>query len=274
MDTRFWPSNDSVFCGKKPSSEGRVFFCKVRANIMKDKCPFCNPEIDKQRFGRLQQKFPENILRETTNVLYENKSFVIYPELHPAAKGVNTVLIAPRDHFLSFQLVPEDQYGDFQEVVEVVREKLGKKEKSITWFEHGTGVIDTNTEAISIGKSIYHAHIHASIDGTDLYSNLHSQIKRTFGNADVAFHEVANDREPLPYILAQAALGLPYLYLGEDDHGIVMVENEEVKVPSQYLRREIAKAKQQEFIDWKTMDDRGTQEMADRLFATMLLWYS
>lgn len=240
-------------------------------------CPFCNDNINNARFQRLASKFPDDKrVKFTDSILYQNDDFVVYPELHPAAKEVHTVLIVPRKHHTSFQSIPEKEYDGLKAVLDVVRKKLTYSGDQITWFEHGSGKysgLNGDGEIVNPGKSIFHAHLHASVNGRYLFKDLKTALMGDFKDQAVNMVEIDNN-EVLPKMLAQAALGLPYLYIGEDNGaGMVMVEqNEDIVIPSQFLRKKIADVKKEPFINWKEMNGVEELEMAVRLFDSLLFW--
>jgi len=232
-------------------------------------CPFCNPSIDEFRFIQARQHFPELPLGRSIasmNILQERDGFRIRPDVFPAARGVPHYLATPIEHYLALSQLPKELLPGFSRAVESIQSRVGV----CIMAEHGTGV---NQKVM--GKSIGHAHGHLFPYEPGLADFLDQRLRTMpeLSGTRIVQRDL-NDISDLPAYVADIVGDDPYLLLHnfKDQRVTVFVEEGDVRVPSQLIKRLLAEAKGQEFINWKEMNDDQTRAMALRLFATLNLW--
>ncbi len=163
-------------------------------------------------------------------ILYETDNFVVFPGLGQIVEGY--VHIVTKEHYIALGEMPRALHKEFNDVQEKVRQVLSKEYQAPLFFEHGP-VCAINRG----GACIEHAHLHSFPVSADLTSNLCSEFpyKIVEGIADIK---------------KQFESGVPYFFF-EDNSGNKFIFEVQQSVPSQYMRRLLAKevGKEDEW-DW------------------------
>jgi len=221
-------------------------------NKPQETCQFCT------NLHYNQNTRPENL------VLLENQHFVMVAGRGPVVWG--HVLIIPKQHFYSFASLPNSYAKSFLSILTQVKQLLNAP--AYFEFEHGSG-IDISTKMVTAcGNSINHAHWHvmplATKNNTILDTTRKQVLQETSGltSNQITF----NDTPSIFPKLKIASKGAPYLIMKHGDDGFIFCENEDLKVPSQILRRLSAKyllGKDAPW-DWKNMDSIQQQIYTSR----------
>ena len=76
-------------------------------------------------------------------------------------------------------------------------------------------------------------------------------------------------------ILGEATKGKPYLMMKQGEKGFVLLENDNLSLPSQFLRKLTAEIFEGEnaFWNWKLMSATDLNLVKERLSTTYSLWY-
>jgi len=234
-------------------------------------CPFCSPTVNADIIAGVQHYFPHTRFSRPApelQILAQRDGFRIRPDVFPAAEGIPHYLATPIEHYLALAHLPKELIPSFTWAVQEIQSRVGV----CLMAEHGTGL---NQKVM--GKSIGHAHGHLFPAQPGLAAFLHQRLRMMPELADtkVVFRDL-DDISDLPTFVSDEVKDNPYLLLHDFQHQTVtlFVEEGDVRVPSQLIKRLLAEAKGQPFINWKEMNELQTQAMALRLFATLSLWES
>ena len=154
------------------------------------------------------------------NVLWENNDFIIVPTRGCIVEGY--LLIIPKHHYYGMASLPQDKIADLTKIKNQVRQYLTNHFTAPIFFEHGPICRTTNRA----GSCLDHAHLHCvpvQHDFLKLLRNSH-QLKALDN-----FEELA----------MESTMNRSYMYY-ENQGGLKFVFSD-INVPSQYMRRLIAK---------------------------------
>jgi diadenosine tetraphosphate (Ap4A) HIT family hydrolase len=157
-----------------------------------------------------------------SRILYSTSNFVVIPGLGQLLEGY--LLILPKKHYLSLATMPLDFFPEFNRVINIttgVLEKVYGKEYIL--FEHGP-----LSPKIRGGSCSDHAHLHIF-------------PLRQISKIDFLIGEETKDESTFPEEAVRILdEGSPYLFISDykKREKVTKAEN----LPSQYMRREIAKS--------------------------------
>jgi anti-anti-sigma factor len=226
-------------------------------------CPLCATLSEEGRKRPLVNFHPDK--RIFLNfILHETDKFAVIFDPFPVEIG--HALVIPKKHYLSFSSLPDDCSEKFGEVAAEAKKLIGAP--SYFEFEHGTGI--SEGLPAGCGNSVYHAHwhlipVHDEVNSSILYAAAAYVLKATKGLAPypVEFEREAN----LSHKIRGISGGGPYLLMKYNHCGFIFQEQDELKVPSQILRKVAAKflVGKNEFWDWKSMTPRDIRSVNERL---------
>ncbi|HII71232.1 TPA: HIT family protein [Candidatus Woesearchaeota archaeon] len=101
---------------------------------MLEGCPFCLTDPSKS-------DIPERTVLETEN-------FRVFPTLGQIVEGY--LLVAPKEHYASVGALPDEMYGELEEVKDRIDLRIRREYCPPIWIEHG-----------GLGQTVFHAHLHA-----------------------------------------------------------------------------------------------------------------
>jgi diadenosine tetraphosphate (Ap4A) HIT family hydrolase len=201
-------------------------------------CDFCNEfagGTTNAFYARYAGTPPDRILLATEN-------FRVFPSIGQLVEG--HLLIAPVSHYTALDEMPKIRSSELIGIWRHVRSQLSELYSPCVCFEHGA------RGPLNGGCGIYHAHLHvAPLNG---HPNPIDALKATFPYTQLTgLNEIWNHSVRLPsYLLYQDLDATLYLF----DAGTL---------PSQYMRKLLADALQEQNWNWRTA---GREE---RLLATM-----
>lgn len=184
-------------------------------------CEICE-EIKTSQFILAEKSGIDN------RIIFETSSFVIVPGLGPIVEGY--LLIFTKEHHYSISSLSDKQLIELEEVKKVVSDKLFKKYGKVLFFEHGM-----SCETKRAGACIDHCHLHAIPIEKPILPVLNNQLN---------FFPIEDFKH-----LKELTQNEPYLFLEENEKKYVC--QSPVKLPSQFIRRVIAKELgKEEYWDW------------------------
>jgi diadenosine tetraphosphate (Ap4A) HIT family hydrolase len=183
-----------------------------------EQCSFCREFGDPVGASPLLQSLG---LELESRIVRQTAHFAVVPTIGQLLEG--HLLILPKAHYLSFGHVPQDLVEEYLSLKQQVWSAvLAEYSVPPIMFEHGEAA-----EKRRAGGSVDHAHMHMVPTSADLLSIIRSDfVGRPIGS--------------VTDLHCQAACGIPYLYY-EDASGQSYVFDVSVELPSQYLRRLLAK---------------------------------
>lgn len=108
--------------------------------------------------------YNNNEKNEADLIIYESTNFIVVPELGSIKPGY--LMILPKKHqYLSIAQMPKMYMPEYEQVcedVETILKGAFGVNKTVAFFEHGSGPSGITSHA----KSIVHAHVHVVIDFT------------------------------------------------------------------------------------------------------------
>ena len=106
--------------------------------------------------------YNNNEKNEVDLIIYESTNFIVVPELGSIKPGY--LMILPKKHqYLSIAQMPKMYMPEYEQVcedVETILKGAFGVNKTVSFFEHGSGPSGITSHA----KSIVHAHVHVVID--------------------------------------------------------------------------------------------------------------
>lgn len=171
-------------------------------------------------------------LTKTNRMLWESDNYCVFPSLGQIVEGY--LLIATKQHYISMSEIPNEIYGELENVINKVRNVLKEYYGIPLFFEHGPASASKKG-----GCCIEHAHLHAVPVQVDVLSDLSAQF---YSHKISSFPELKELHEK----------NIPYFFLetNQRERNVFEVPN---FVPSQYIRRIIAKKiGKPERWDWRT----------------------
>ena len=203
--------------------------------------------------------------------MLETPDLNVTPDIGPVTD--HHMLVFPKSHFTSYASCPDNFADQLDFVCQTVKEKTGASDYFM--FEHGTGKIEG--EQTGCGNSVYHAHLHILPIKSEGQISVLDQIvsiamnEGNFKMQPVFFKE--GDRDIIP-VLKEVTKGSPYLLIKQGKHGFVLVETEQIKVPSQFLRKVCADILEGNgsFWNWKEMTEIERLMVLSRLNNTYGIW--
>ena len=228
----------------------------------KENCPICKTLhfTDKNDNKKLQTS---PLTTPAPVLLHETNRFAIICDPHPVVLG--HVLVTPRPHFLSYASIPAINSPHFAKSLSHIKEIIGAKD--YFEFEHGAGMHDGIPT--SCGNSVFHAHWHIlpikEVGSHTLHAAAAYVLKITKGLVPYPIN-FKNDDNIIPK-LHNITNGLPYLLMKQGKSGFVFIEEGEIKVPSQILRKVSAKflCGDEAFWDWKNMSQEDKKLASERV---------
>lgn len=185
-------------------------------------CCFCD-ELTSGTFEMGGQLFP--LLRR--RIVMDRNDFVVFPTLSPLSAG--HVLIIPKVHVTSLAQLSSSQREGLLEVYEHAVGRIGTIFGETLFFEHGVG------SGLG-GCGVTHAHLHiipASLSTTLSEVSAQYQLEGPAG---------------LGQVLNRFCPGSSYLLLGGSPEKVFSVE---AKIPSQFMRKLLARRKGLNSWDWR-----------------------
>jgi diadenosine tetraphosphate (Ap4A) HIT family hydrolase len=189
-------------------------------------CDFCN-ELAGQKPNTFSQLY--NAVLESRTLL-RTQNFVVLPTIGQVVGGY--LLVVPTKHYLAIAEMPIEALVELANIKAVLRTVLKSSYDSPIFFEHG---VSRHSE--SGGCGISHAHLHVVPLANDL--TLQPFIYAEYGEGcEIKEAQQLQDWSGEPYIF----------YEGYDNQQLIFKVSH---VPSQYLRRGIAKLVGSDKWDWR-----------------------
>lgn len=198
-------------------------------NLDSSSCYFCE-EINNNRF-------PDEFVRNcgiVNRVLEQCDNFVAVPSLSPITLG--HVLIIPKYHVTSMMQVDRAMMSELENFTNKIMKIIAINIGAPIIFEHGIG------EGKAGGCGVNHAHLHILPMKPDSASNLQLIIDEQFSFSGAT---------SLVELLSSGGNKKSYLLFGQNLKEIFYFYDE--NIPSQYLRRLIAKEMARLLWNWKEM---------------------
>jgi len=183
-------------------------------------------------------------------ICYETADLVVVPSVSPVSAG--HVLILPRAHVTRLADLPKALLEQLSDCVRYVEQRLcARFGSSLYSIEHGVTVGQ-------VACGIDHAHLHVISLRGDIIAAVEREVEDQFPQ---------DSEGTLPEVLTIAASRQESYLLHGPSAGVVRIAFSE-QIPSQYMRRLIAKASTQSDWDWKRLYGRleflATRDAFDR----------
>lgn len=202
-------------------------------------CCFCS-EIISEKGGRFFEIFGSV---KKSRVIFDTENFVVMPSLGPVSAG--HILLLPKMHLNSFSQIDNAYHAELEFIFSRAKVLLSDNCGAYAIFEHGTPA-----GAISGACGIVHAHLHMIPVG-----NEHVLLPNDNGLNWVPLKS-SNLIFGLSEINKYGGVKEGYLFF-VDENGVAHFSISP-EVPSQYLRKHVAKALGVESWDWR---DQACNEM-------------
>lgn len=191
-------------------------------------CVFCR-ELSGSRDTNFAKRYPELASR----MIGETESLIAFPCIGQLTPG--HFLIVPKYHDTTFRetsVRTSDINFQFHSLNSHVHSILGESESESLYFEHGAECADNG------GCGIYHAHIHVIPRAS------HVELRKYFPASKESQSRTIHEA-----LAALSAEG-PYVMFGSAKHGFFSL-GLEAPLPSQTLRKYVAKELNAEAWDWR-----------------------
>jgi ATP adenylyltransferase len=174
-----------------------------------------------------------------SRICYETEDLFVVPSVSPLSSG--HVLILPREHLTRLSDLPEASLRELYDCVDFVERRLSVRfGSSLYFFEHGV-------KRGQMACGIDHAHLHVVNLPGHIIATVERDVSHRFpSDADGTLHEVLR--------AGASRRNESYLVHGQAVGSLCIAFNEHV--PSQYVRRRIAKASGRSDWDWKLVYGR------------------
>jgi histidine triad (HIT) family protein len=232
----------------------KFYFIPNNKNRSKeDSCPFCNG-FHPNTATRYNRFYPE-LSCQAPEIVAETLHCRAFVDLAPVLPG--HVVITPKEHTVAYAGLNSGVENEFAYLLHTVKNKLESRGPNFIEFEHGMGINQAG-EQKPLGKSVYHAHWHLiPIGDQDFFEEMATEAQASIPGAEVVKTSFPSDSS-IPLVLGNITQGRPYLVLRHNLQGLVLLENEEVEVPSQFFRKMIAEksASNGGVWNWKDIDQQ------------------
>lgn len=211
-------------------------------------CVFCD-EINLQQ-GKSNNYTYNIYVSENKSIIWKNNEITLLSDILPISK--HHLLLVPNRHILSISHMTKTERNSLFKLCDKIIEENKKLGLNTIMFEHGTGSVFKD----STGASITHAHLH--IIG----------VKDTFSVRDL----LPKDLEK--YNIRRTSLfeefkenKYNYIFVEECDRSCFIIN--QVKIPSQYLRKIIGEKCHNNCWDWRKNINNSFVENIE-LYRTLL----
>ena len=197
--------------------------------LNKKDCSFCSQfKWNRMPSSYIKQSGIEN------RILKQSDNFVSIPSISPIAEG--HVMILPKYHVSSMVQIETNHRNELLHFVRKIFALVQKIYGNIAVTEHGVGLGKTG------GCGVTHAHLHIFPAKQSTSRTILSELFETF---------LVNGPYDLEYIIEAGDIRKSYLCYGYDLDELIISYQEDI--PSQYLRKLIAKLTFKTDWDWKEM---------------------
>jgi diadenosine tetraphosphate (Ap4A) HIT family hydrolase len=198
-------------------------------------CCFCT----EAHSGRFSEDLSQ-VYDVESRISYETEDLVVVPSVSPLAPG--HVLILPRAHVTRLSDLPDSLAWQLSDCIGTVRYRLSRRFGPTHYFmEHG---VPTGQVACGVD----HAHLHIIPLPSETITAVELEVERDFPrHAHGALSEVLK--------IASFRIGKSYVLHGPGMDSLAIGFADQI--PSQYMRRLIARARRNSEWDWKLLYGRA-----------------
>ena len=171
-------------------------------------------------------------------ILFESNDFVVFPSLSPLVEG--HLLIFSKRHVPNMMSLEDNALERLIGIVRFIAARLRSKYGNILIFEHGSK--EGSAPACGIG----HAHVHLLPLDRRIIDGLFKKIISEYPS---------HKENSIENIYTEGSSEQQYLLVSDDSTKKTLLIEE--NIPSQFMRKEIAKMIGTEYWDWRNISGYG-----------------
>lgn len=192
-------------------------------------CEFCDAIQSSGDMGNTVEFTRMVSKRLSTRVIINSENFTVIASFGQLTEGY--LLVITKQHFASMSHIPEDYYGELEDLNTQIRKLLSASYGPTLVFEHGPMPFsESHSSAEGGGACVDHAHLHYV--PINSWKRIHLHLNQNFH-----WRQVSKLKE----LTIQAIKSQPYFYIETPEHER-MIYTVAPETPSQYIRRLIADA--------------------------------